>query len=166
MRWGLDQTIHTVGFVRGRSAFLFTSIIAVAALFHPSTGTLAKRLRIQTQRLAKHIFTSAFRSVEIVLALIISAAWLSPSEQGPAGDETFTYIGVASTIAMDLSLHKIIMGNSAAQRADISTSDCIDPAKALALDELGNVDPNSLWGRRLLRRRERAWLALFSFERG
>lgn len=48
----------------------------------------------------------------------------------------------------------------------VPRADCIDPKVALSLDGFSEVDPNSEYGRRLLRRRERCWIALFVLERG
>jgi hypothetical protein len=36
----------------------------------------------------------------------------------------------------------------------------------LQTDGFADIDPASDWGRRLLRRRERTWIALFVLERG
>jgi hypothetical protein len=44
--------------------------------------------------------------------------------------------------------------------------ECIDAVKALQLDGFAHVDPASTWGRRLLRTRERVWLAIFVLDRG
>lgn len=70
---------------------------------------------------------------------------------------------------MDLSLHKIItpsssFGQDAMRR--IPQADCIDAKKALTMDGFEDVDADSEWGQRLLRRRERAWISLFVLERG
>ncbi|KAH8897377.1 hypothetical protein GQ53DRAFT_838005 [Thozetella sp. PMI_491] len=104
-RRGLDHALHTVQFVRSRSAFLSTSILTAAVLFYPGNATLARRLAIHSQKLAQGVILSNFRSVEIVLGFTISVAWLSPGENG-ASDNTCSYIGAASIMALDLSLDK------------------------------------------------------------
>jgi hypothetical protein len=48
----------------------------------------------------------------------------------------------------------------------LAKADCIDAKRALHIDGFDGVDPTSDWGRRLLRRRERIWIALFVLERG
>ncbi|KAI1078005.1 hypothetical protein F5B20DRAFT_550061 [Whalleya microplaca] len=168
-RWGIDPVIHTVDFVRSRSAFLLTSIAAASALFSPSMESLYKRLSNHRQKLASLIMARRYKSVEIVLAFMVNIPWISAGEHW-ADDETSTYMSMALTIALDLSLNKIIVPSNPETRSPIdslATSDCISGRKALAIDGLlGSVDPESSLGRRLLRRRERTWLSLFVLERG
>ncbi|KAI9746352.1 MAG: hypothetical protein M1818_000064 [Claussenomyces sp. TS43310] len=77
---------------------------------------------------------------------------------------------MALTIALDLSLNKLIIPSPSipygAIPDNILKSDCITARKALDLDGLHDVDPSSDWGKRLLRRKERIWLALFVLDRG
>jgi hypothetical protein len=155
--------------VRSRSNFLFTSVLAASARFLPSTTALSKRLQIHAQKLAHSVMENRYRSVEIVLAFMVNIPWLPPGEHW-ADDETSSYLAMALTIALDLSLDKIVIpspsGSPDVNLEGIARSDCIDSHKALALDGFCEVDPLSDWGRRLLRRRERAWLSLFALERG
>jgi len=70
---------------------------------------------------------------------------------------------------MDISLNKLIIPsptNGQGIPPGIAQSECITARKALDLDGFQNVDPTSLLGRRLLRRRERIWLAIFVLDRG
>jgi hypothetical protein len=167
-RWGIDPVIHTVNFVRSRSAFLLTSIAAASALFSPSMESLYKRLSNHRQKLANLVMANRYKSVEIVLAFMVNIPWISAGEHW-ADDETSTYLSMALTIALDLSLNKIIppsMTETRMPRDGIATSDCISARKALAIDGFGDIDSASLGGRRLLRRRERTWLSLFVLERG
>ena len=167
-RWGIDPVIHTVDFVRSRSAFLFTSIAAASALFSPSLEALYKRLSNHRQKLASLIVANRYKSVEIVLAFMVCVPWISAGEHW-ADDETSTYISMALMVALDLSLNKVILPYSdepRTPRESVATSDCISARKALYVDGFTDVDPNSLMGRRLLRRRERTWLSLFVLERG
>lgn len=110
-----------------------------------------------------------YRSVEIVLAFMVNIPWLFPGEHW-ADDETCSYLAMALTVALDLSLNKIVTPSltqsDSLNRDNFARSDCIDAGKALILDGFDDVDPTSLRGRRLLRRRERAWLSLFVLERG
>jgi hypothetical protein len=165
----VDPTIHTPSFVRSRSAFLFTSLLSASALFLPSTGALSKRLLIHCRKLAHRVIEHRYRSVEIVLAFMVNIPWLSPRDHW-ADDETASYLAAALTIALDLSLNKIVTPSpsesGSLNREGIARSDCIDAAKALLLDGFDELDPLSQIGRRLLRRRERAWLSLFVLERG
>ncbi|OTB10727.1 hypothetical protein K445DRAFT_322743 [Daldinia sp. EC12] len=167
-RWGIDPVIHTVEFVRGRSAFLLTSIAAASALFSPSMESLYKRLSNHRQKLASLIMAKRYKSVEIILAFMVNIPWISAGEHW-ADDETSTYLSMALTIALDLSLNKVILPPSTEPRSPrdtIAISDCISSRKALSIDGFGDVDPESPKGRRLLRRRERTWLSLFVLERG
>ncbi|KAJ5772009.1 hypothetical protein N7520_002538 [Penicillium odoratum] len=166
-RWGLDPFVHTAEFVRDQSAFLFTSILATAALFLPSAAALSKRLGRHCKWLAKQVMTERYRSVEIVLAFMVNVPWMAPGER-LGDDDTCSYIAMALTVALDLSLNKIVTPSSSFDQnllSRLARADCIDAKKALQMDGF-DVDSNSEWGRRLLRRRERTWIALFVVERG
>jgi len=168
-RWGVDPDIHTTAFVRSRSMFLLTSICAASALFLPSTAAISKRLSLHCRKLAQNIIKHRYRSVEIVLAFMVNVPWMPPGEHW-ADDESCTYLSMALTIAMDLSLHKIIKSSPQSiqlnQHDRVAEADCISARKALDLDGFEDIEQNSPLGRRLLRRRERAWLSLFVLERG
>ncbi|KAF2229598.1 hypothetical protein EV356DRAFT_455523 [Viridothelium virens] len=167
-RWGLDPIVHTVPFVRSQSAFLFTSIMAASALFVPSAAALCKRLAKHCKFLANRAMTQRFRSVEIILAFLINIPWMFPGEQS-ADDETCLYLGTAITISIDICLDKVIVpsGNFDGNlNSRLPRSDCIDDKRALYMDGFSGVDPSSEWSKRLLRRRERTWLALWNLERG
>ncbi|TKA74093.1 hypothetical protein B0A49_02875 [Cryomyces minteri] len=107
-RWGLDPAVHTSDFVRKRSAFLFTSILAACALFLPLTAALSKRLPVHCKNLAHHVMANRKRSPEIVLAFMVNIPWMSPGKHW-ADDETCTYTAMALTVAMDLSLNKHVI---------------------------------------------------------
>ncbi|KAJ8117796.1 hypothetical protein ONZ43_g4123 [Nemania bipapillata] len=94
-RWGIDPVLHTVDFVRRRSAFLFTSIAAASALFSPSLEALHRRISRHRQKLADLVVTKRYRSVEIVLAFMVNIPWI-PAGEHWADDETSTYISIAS----------------------------------------------------------------------
>ncbi|KAJ5692030.1 hypothetical protein N7462_001453 [Penicillium macrosclerotiorum] len=167
-RWGLDPLVHTASFVRSQSAFLFTSIVAGAALFLPSAAALSKRLSRHCKWLAKRVMMHRYRSVEIVLAFMVNVPWMAPGDQ-LGDDDTCSYIAMALTVALDLSLNKIVSPSSSFEKDllnRLARADCIDAKRALHMDGFGDVDPASEWGCRLLRRRERAWIALFVVERG
>lgn len=167
-RWGFDPVLHTFEFVRAQSAFLLTSMLAASALFTSAAGALAKRLERHRDWLATQVISKRLRSVEIVLAFLLNIPWMHPGQHA-ADDDTGLYISTALTIAMDLSLNKIVLPSSWLSRElenRISRADCIDAQKALAMDGFENVPPESQWGQRLFCRRERAWIALFVLERG
>lgn len=167
-RWGLDPLIHTVSFVRSQSAFLLTSVLAAAALFLPSAAALSKRLSRHCRFLAQRVIERRHRSVEIVLAFMVNVPWMAPGDC-LGDDDTCSYIAIALTVALDLSLSKIVSPSSsfdASLLRRIARADCIDAKRALHIDGFDDVNPDSEWGRRLLRRRERTWIALFVVERG
>lgn len=97
---------------------------------------------------------------------MINVPWMFPGKHS-TDDETCWYVSMATTIAIDLSVHKLLIPvDTRGSAAAVARGDCVDPRTAMAIDGLGNVDPASLLGRRLLRRRERCWIALFVLERG
>jgi hypothetical protein len=84
-------------------------------------------------------------------------------------DETCSYMAIALTIANDIYLNKLIVPSPTDGRGvphGVAQSECITARKALDLDGFPEIDPSSLLGRRLLRRRERIWLTLFILDRG
>ncbi|KAF3024662.1 hypothetical protein E8E15_009727 [Penicillium rubens] len=69
----------------------------------------------------------------------------------------------------NLSLNKIVSPSSSFDPElmnRLARAECIDAKRALHMDGFDDVDPSSEWGLRLLRRRERAWIALYVVERG
>ncbi|KAK2035317.1 hypothetical protein LX32DRAFT_659350 [Colletotrichum zoysiae] len=167
-RWGLDPKIYTPSFTRSRSAFLCTSIMAASALFIPSADALSKRLSNHCKTLAHRVIAKRHKSVEIVLAFMVNVPWMFPGQHS-TDDETCWYVNMAATIAIDLSLHKVlipieVLGSGS--HIGLARGDCLDPRTALAMDGFGHIEHTSHLGQRLLRRRERCWIALFVLERG
>jgi hypothetical protein len=143
--------------------------MAVSAIFIPTAAALSKRLRSHCKLLARDLMANRSRSPEIVLAFMVNIPWMAPGKHW-SDDETCSYMAAALTIAMDISLNKLIVPSPSDSLAGIheirAPSDCITARKALDLDGFQDVDPSSELGRRLLRRRERIWLALFVLDRG
>ncbi|KAK1985284.1 hypothetical protein LZ30DRAFT_747294 [Colletotrichum cereale] len=167
-RWGLDPKIYTPSFTRSRSAFLCTSIMAASALFLPSAGALSKRLSNHCKTLAHRVIAKRHKSVEIVLAFMVNVPWMFPGQHS-TDDETCWYVNMAATIAIDLSLHKLLVPMEvlgSGSHVALARGDCLDPRTALAMDGFGHIERTSDLGQRLLRRRERCWIALFVLERG
>ncbi|KAL2759922.1 hypothetical protein ACRALDRAFT_1038926 [Sodiomyces alcalophilus JCM 7366] len=165
-RWGLDPKLYTVPFTRARSAFLFTSIMAASALFRPPDAAISKRLSAHAKNLAHRVVIRRHKSVEIVLAFMVNIPWMFPGLHS-TDDETPWYVSMATTIAIDLSVHKLLVpADRLSSAAAAARGDCVDPRTAMAMDGFGHVDPASELGRRMLRRRERCWIALFVLERG
>lgn len=151
--------------MRSRSALLMTSMLAASALFIPSGEALSKRLSNHSKHLAHYVISKRYRSPEIVLAFMINIPWMLPKEHW-ADDETCSYMAMAHSIALDVSLNKIIVQNTNNLQTTIPKSDCITARKALDMDGFVEVDPMTRWGQKLIRRRERIWLALFNLDRG
>lgn len=168
-RWGLDPLVHTASSVRTRSAFLFTSILAASALFIPTAAALSKRLAVHCRYLAHHVMVKRYRSPEIVVAFMVNVPWMAPGKHW-SDDESCSYVAMASAIAIDLCMNKLVIPSPSIYNSEIPAttpkSDCITARKALDMDGFTNVDPSSPQGRRLLRSRERIWLALFVLDRG
>ncbi|KAF2641776.1 hypothetical protein P280DRAFT_284433 [Massarina eburnea CBS 473.64] len=167
-RWGLDPKIHTLPFIRSRSSFLFTSMLTASSLFISSTGAICKRLLVHRKYLAEQVMARRLRSVEIVLAFMVNVPWMHAGSHA-GDDDAALYISTALSIALDLSLNKIIIPSRSFDQEflrRVSKADCLDARKALIMDGFEDADPGSEWGQRLLRRRERVWIALFVLERG
>ncbi|KAH7066755.1 hypothetical protein BKA63DRAFT_537211 [Paraphoma chrysanthemicola] len=167
-RWGLDPVVHTLPFVRNRSAFLFTTLLAMTAIFLTEAASLAKRLLLHRRFLAEQVIVKKFKSVEIVLAFMISIPWMPPGKHA-SDDDTSLYLATALSISLDLSLDKIITPTTALtqeQIRQIPRAEYLDARKALVMDGLEDIDVDSELGQRLLRRRERVWISLFVLERG
>lgn len=168
-RWGCDRTI-SLDFVRSRSCFLLTSILAAASLFNDGLAALSKRLTNHCKYLIKEVISENYKSVEIVLALMVNVPWHQPGKSWNTDDRTCFYISTAMSIATDLSMNKIIIPTSTIRTAGtmhrLTQAETIDARRALHIDGHADIEPNSTLGRRLLRARERAWLALFTLDRG
>lgn len=164
----MDPKLYNCSFTRSRSAFLATSIMAASALFMPNGGALSKRLSNHVKIMAEKVISNRHRSVEIVLAFMVNIPWMFPGQHS-TDDETATYISMATTIAIDLMLHKSIIPKAALGQGSNSTlarGECLDPQAALDIDGFPDVEPWSEQGAALLRSRERCWISLWVVERG
>lgn len=143
--------------------------MAGSALFMPLTGAVSRRLSNHCKHLAQNVVAKRHRSPEIVLAFMVNIPWMAPGDHW-SDDGTCSYMALALTIAMDISLNKLVVPSPSDSLAGINDgkaqSDCITAKKALELDGFPDVEPNSDLAKRLLRRRERIWLALFVLDRG
>ena len=76
---------------------------------------------------------------------------------------------MATSIAIDLSLHKVLVPTELLQQGSeltLARGECLDTRMALAIDGFPDVEPWSDTGKLLLRNRERCWISLFVLERG
>lgn len=142
--------------------------MAASALFWPSGAALSKRLSTHARSIANKVIPNRYKSVEIILAFLINVPWMFPGTHS-TNDETAAYVSMANTIAIDLSLHKVLMSPEMLgpnSRLSVARGECLDPRTALAIDGFPDVDPASERGILLLRGRERCWISLFVLERG
>jgi hypothetical protein len=167
-RWGMDPQVYNFPFTRSRSAFLTTSVMASSALFQPTDGALSKRLSNHVRFLAERVIARRHRSVEIVLAFMVNIPWMFPGDRS-TDDETCTYIAMATTIAIDLLLHKTLMPRNMLDGGagmTLARGECLDTRTALDIDGYTDIEPWSEKGMLLLRSRERCWISLYVVERG
>lgn len=164
----MDPQVYSFPFTRSRSAFLTTSVMASSALFLPTDGALSKRLSNHVRFLAERVIARRHRSVEIVLAFMVNIPWMFPGVRS-TDDETCTYIAMATTIAIDLLLHKTLIPRNMLDGGagmTLARGECLDTRTALDIDGYPDVEPWSEKGMLLLRSRERCWISLYVVERG
>lgn len=167
-RWGMDPRVYTVSFARSRSAFLCASVMAASALFVPTASAISKRLSNHVKTLAHRVMLRRHKSVEIVIAFMVSIPWMFPGQHS-TDDEACVYISMATSIAIDLSLHKVLVPTELLEDGSklmLARGECLATRTALAIDGFSDVDPRSEMGKMLLRGRERCWISLFVLERG
>ncbi|CAE6496341.1 unnamed protein product [Rhizoctonia solani] len=96
-----DPVLHTVPYVRSRCPFLFTCLIMAGCKFWKP------ELFKQTQRLANEFVVKAFadqwKRVEVVQAFACMTYWKEPEDT-----RTYTYIGYASRMAVELGLNRYL----------------------------------------------------------
>lgn len=170
-RFGLDPNLHTLAYVRSRSAFLFTSILRASSLFVDTAADLCRRLSAHVKHLVHIITTKTYRSPEIVLGFILIVPFLDTGTfLSPTQDVTCYYLATALSIAIDLSLHKIVVPSTTprpqAVLEKLMPQNSIAVDKALHIDNHYNLVASSHIARRILRSRERIWLCLYVLEQG
>ena len=96
----LDPELHTFPYVRQKSAFLFSAILAISAkAFNPP---FYEKLHDHAQ----HLFTDCFRhgtkSTETVQAILILTYWKEPQDT-----RAWTSLGYVIRMCMDLGWHRL-----------------------------------------------------------
>lgn len=96
----LDPQLHTLGYVRASSSFLFTAILSAAAkLLHaplyPALSTHAEDLFVKS-------FRNGLKSVEIVQAILILTYWKKPDD-----NRAWLSVGHAIRMAIELGWHQL-----------------------------------------------------------
>ncbi|KAI5474785.1 hypothetical protein MNV49_002475 [Pseudohyphozyma bogoriensis] len=77
----LDPVLHQPDFVRSRSAYLFSVVLAIGAATDPSPPSqhLAARLRLIADDLQVAVVAEGFKSIEILQGLLLSTMWSVPT---------------------------------------------------------------------------------------
>ncbi|GAT28438.1 hypothetical protein RIB2604_02600780 [Aspergillus luchuensis] len=132
-----DPILHTVDYVRSRSALLFTWILAITAQFDHQSASCAKRLRLHGETLSRHVHTSGYKSVEIVQGYYISLLSATPAPT-LSEERSWLYTSYAVAVATELGL------------------DQVNPLNTLASDSISQ---------REARNHERTWLRILLWER-
>ncbi|WVW82922.1 hypothetical protein I302_104936 [Kwoniella bestiolae CBS 10118] len=110
-QWGmLDRNVHTPSFVRSRSAFLFTVILALGAtsIATLSTSTpqdrlLAIKLWAHLEKLQLVICATSAKSIEIVQGMLMAQMWALRTPR-LVDDQRATRLGMAARMAGQIGL--------------------------------------------------------------
>ncbi|EXJ78909.1 hypothetical protein A1O3_08409 [Capronia epimyces CBS 606.96] len=95
-----DPVLHTFAYIRRRSPFLMSSILAAAAkAFNPS---LHLDLRAHTETLMARSFSKGVKSIEAVQAIMVSTYWKEPDDS-----RAWLSIGYAIRICFELGWHNL-----------------------------------------------------------
>ncbi|KAI0792942.1 fungal-specific transcription factor domain-containing protein [Abortiporus biennis] len=96
-----DASLHSVSYVRSKCPFLFTTIImACCKFFKPE---LYKQVHKLAQEFAVRAFADNWKRVEIVQAFACLTYWKEPDDT-----RTWTYIGYACRMAVELNLNRYV----------------------------------------------------------
>ncbi|TFK72578.1 hypothetical protein BDN72DRAFT_763047, partial [Pluteus cervinus] len=96
-----DPTLHTVPYVRSRCPFLFTTLIMAGCKFFKPE--LFKECQKLAHQFAVRAFADAWKRVEVVQAFACLTYWKDPND-----NRTWTYIGYACRMAVELSLNNYV----------------------------------------------------------
>lgn len=95
-----DTELHSFHYVRSRSSFLFSAILAAAArLLNPP---MSAALQTHTEQLLAESFLKGKKSIEIIHAIIILTYWKDPEDT-----RAWLFIGYAIRMGMELGLHRL-----------------------------------------------------------
>ncbi|PKK52099.1 hypothetical protein CI102_1968 [Trichoderma harzianum] len=96
----LDPNLHTFLYVRQKSSFLFTAVLAMSAkTFNP---VMYNALYDHVQDLYTESFRNGAKSTEIVQAILILTYWKQPQDT-----RAWTSLGYAIRMCMDMGWHKL-----------------------------------------------------------
>ncbi|KAK0549588.1 hypothetical protein OC846_004007 [Tilletia horrida] len=103
-----DPVLHSMEFVRSRSAFLTTVVASLAARFVDTQrdAELAVYLeKLWREQQLPHILTEGYKSVEIAQAFIILAMYHKPT-RSLADDRSWQYLGFAIRMATEIGVNR------------------------------------------------------------
>ncbi|EXJ78261.1 hypothetical protein A1O3_09422 [Capronia epimyces CBS 606.96] len=130
----LDPVLHTFQYVQERSSFLLTVILAVSAkAFNPA---LHLELHAYSEKLFIDCFARGSKSPEIIQAILLTTYWKQPDDA-----RSWSIIGYAIRLCMELGLHKL----------PISDDETNPTTSKLEIRQKRNI--------------ERLWLVFFVYDR-
>jgi hypothetical protein len=100
-----DAKIHTLAFIRSRSSFLLSVILAMASTFTllcPDRHTHIK-LRAHVNKLETHVRNNRLKSIEIIQGYLCLATWAEVSST-LCHDQSWSYVSHAIGLAIELRL--------------------------------------------------------------
>lgn len=145
----LDPELHTPEFVRPRSALLLTAIALVAAQAMPGESMLATRLHHHAEQLRQITFTRGLCSLELLQGHNILACW-PRSARRAEDDRSSAWLAFATSMALELGIDR-----------DLELKKKV---RSPIQKEPGLELPSHLEAR-YIRSRERAYIAIFVWER-
>ncbi|WVW80435.1 hypothetical protein I302_102417 [Kwoniella bestiolae CBS 10118] len=100
-----DPQIHSLPFVRSRSSFLLSVILATASTYSTlcSSSLLHSQLAIHANRMVSYIRDNNLKSIEIVQGLLLLASWIEIPHT-LSRDRTWAYVSYATALAVELRL--------------------------------------------------------------
>ncbi|EIN07589.1 hypothetical protein PUNSTDRAFT_126610 [Punctularia strigosozonata HHB-11173 SS5] len=96
-----DPALHSVTYVRSRSPFLFTVLLMAGCKFFKPE--LYRQVQKLAQEMAVRAFAEGWKSVEVVQAFACLTYWKEPDDT-----RTWTYIGYACRMAVELGLNRYV----------------------------------------------------------
>ncbi|GAA5878864.1 hypothetical protein JCM8547_001493 [Rhodosporidiobolus lusitaniae] len=99
----LDPALHTPLFLRRVSPFLTTIISLITSTYDPQSFHLVPSLEAHAQVLATRIYSSGYKSVEVVLGFCLWAPWTAQLDR-PSSDRSWSHVSMAVRIAAEIRL--------------------------------------------------------------
>lgn len=119
-----DRRIHTYQYIRSHSCLLFTTMCWLAATvsdFPEAPRIMANLKHHIDDVLLPVVYCQNLRSVELVQAFLMLAAYLRPSPN-PSEDQSWTLLGHAIRVATDLDMHSRVLSTAQQHPAPSSST--------------------------------------------